>query len=261
MKTVVRRLLPQALYEWLALQVQTLRRLVSYPATARVGQAADYDAYWDAKFERQAGRLNPWRRARAAALAAAVDPGARVLEVGCGDGALLQYLIEQRGVRGVGVDIAPKAVACCRERGLDVRLADARQPLTAVVDGRFDYAVLSEVLEHLPDPEALLGELRELVDRALLVTIPNTGYWTHRARLLLGRFPLQWVVSPGEHLRFWTATDFRWWAHQLDFEIRAAVPYVGVRGLRRLWPALFAAGYVWVLVDRRPAERTADDAV
>ena len=97
----------------------------------------------------------------------------------------------------------------------------------------------------------------------IFVTIPNVGFLLHRLRLCFGgRFPVTTIVyHMKEHLRFWTATDFRWWAHQLDFEIRAAVPYVGVRGLRRLWPALFAAGYVWVLVDRRPAERTADDAV
>ncbi len=233
-------------YLWLANRWRTLRRLVIYPATARVG-AVDYDVYWDGKARAGLGQLSPWRRRRAAAFATLIEPGSRVLDLGVGDGALLAYLIEQRGVIGSGLDVSPKAVAFCRAQGLDVALADLNQPVTALIAEPVDYIVLSEIIEHLPDPESLLQSLRPHARRGLIVSIPNTGFHQHRLRLLLGRFPLQWVVTPGEHLRFWTRADFHWWARQIGFEIAREIPYEGTPGLRRLWPSLFAAAFVYLL--------------
>ena len=233
-------------YLWLANRWRALRRLVIYPETASVG-AVDYDAYWDGKAQAGLGQLSAWRRRRAEAFAALIEPGSRVLDLGVGDGALLAYLIEQRGVVGSGLDVSPKAIAFCRAQGLDVTLADLNRPITAFIAAPVDYIVLSEIIEHLPDPESLLQSLRPHARRGLIVSIPNTGFHQHRLRLLLGRFPLQWVVTPGEHLRFWTRADFHWWARQIGFEIVREVPYEGTPGLRRLWPGLFAAAFVYHL--------------
>jgi hypothetical protein len=60
---------------------------------------------------------------------------------------------------------------------------------------------------------------------------------------------LQWVVTPGEHLRFWTRADFHWWARQMSFEIAKEFPYQGTRFLKELWPGLFASAFVYVLRD------------
>ncbi len=233
-------------YLWLANRWRALRRLFIYPETARVG-AVDYDAYWESKAQAGLGRLSPWRRRRAEAFAALIEPGSRVLDLGAGDGALLAYLINARGVLGSGLDVSPKAVAFCRAQGLDVALADLNRPVASFIAEPVDYIVLSEIIEHLPDPESLLHSLRPLARRGLIVSIPNTGFHQHRLRLLLGRFPLQWVVTPGEHLRFWTRADFRWWARQMGFEIAREIPYEGTPGLRRLWPGLFAAAFVYHL--------------
>ena len=242
-------------YLWAAGRYRALRKLFRYPKTARVG-VVDYDDYWDKKAQAGMGKLTRWRLRRAQVFAALVAPGDRVLDLGVGDGALLKYIIEQRGVVGYGLDVSPKAVEFCRAQGLNVDLADVNRPISETVREPFDYVILSEIIEHLPDPESLLDSLRPIVRKAILVSIPNTGFYHHRLRLLFGRFPLQWVVTPGEHLRFWTRADFHWWARQIGFRIAHEAPYEGTQGLKSAWPSLFAAAFVFALEDtrRRPTE-------
>ena len=249
-KLIARRVLPDTLYLWLANRYQGLRRLTGYPDTAHVG-VTDYDTYWDYKAPSSLGHLSAWRLKRAQILASQVEAGDRVLDLGVGDGALLQYMIEHKKIEGYGLDVSPKAVAFCRQQGLHVDLADINKPIADYLTGQFDYIVLSEIIEHLPDPESLLNNLRPYARKAILVSIPNTGFHQHRLRLLLGKFPLQWVVTPGEHLRFWTRADFHWWARQMNFEIAGEFPYQGTRWLKALWPGLFAAAFVYVLRDQK----------
>lgn len=241
----------RAPYLWVANRYRAARRLFGYPSTARVG-VVDYDDYWDKKAQSGMGKLTPWRQRRAQVFAALVQPGDRVLDLGVGDGALLKYVIDHRQIDGYGLDVSTKAVEFCRAQGLNVDLADVNRPISETVTEPFDYVILSEIIEHLPDPESLLDSLRPIVRKGILVSIPNTGFYHHRLRLLMGRFPLQWVVTPGEHLRYWTHADFRWWAGQLGFRIARAVPYEGTPGLKDAWPSLFAAAFVYMLEDTRP---------
>lgn len=254
LKTLMRTSPLRPFYLWAANRWRGLRRLFAYPDTARVG-AVDYDVYWDNKAQTGLGGLSPWRLRRAQTFGAVLAPGDRVLDLGVGDGALLKWLIDERAITGAGLDVSPKAVDFCRAMGLDVRLADINQPIEAVVRGhfgeaeasRFDYIILSEIIEHLPDPETLLRGLAPFARKGLLVSIPNTGFHQHRLRLLFGRFPLQWVVTPGEHLRFWTRADFHWWARQLGLPVLRDFPYQGTPIFRQLWPGLFAAAFVYEL--------------
>ncbi len=247
LKNTVRRLMPRALWESLASIKRSARRLTGYPDTAQIGKT-DYDDYWDAKASTGMGQLSTFRRRRADVFARVIAPGARVLDLGVGDGAILRYLIERRQIEGYGLDISPKAVEFCRAHGLNVDLADINEPIENAINGHFDAVIMSEIIEHIPEPETLLNALRPHTDR-LIVSIPNTGYYQHRLRLLLGKFPLQWVVSPGEHLRFWTLADFRWWARQMGFRIVHEEAYEGTPALRRVWPALFGQAMVYVLED------------
>lgn len=240
------------LYLWLANRYRGLRRLYIYPDTARVG-VVDYDDYWDSKAQAGMGILSPWRLKRAQVFASVVERGDRVLDLGVGDGALLKHMIEAKGIEAYGLDVSPKAVEFCQKQGLNVALADINQPIHEVIeqqygkDAVFDYVILSEIIEHLPDPEMLLNRLRPYIRKAFIISIPNTGFHQHRLRLLLGRFPLQWVVTPGEHLRFWTRADFHWWARQLGFTVAREVPYEGTFILKGVFPGLFAAAFVYVL--------------
>lgn len=252
MKTTLRSSPLRPLYVWLAKRYRALRRLYAYPDTAHIGMV-DYDTYWDNKAQSGLGKLSPWRLKRAQVFASLVAPGDHVLDLGVGDGALLKYLIEQRGISGFGLDVSPRAVEFCRGQGLDVRLADINRPISEYLDSSYDYVILSEIIEHLPDPESLLNSLRPHVRKGLIVSIPNTGFYHHRLRLLFGKFPLQWVVTPGEHLRFWTRADFHWWARQMRFKVAREIPYEGTPGLKGVWPGLFAAAFVYLLRDQNSA--------
>lgn len=238
------------LYLWLAGYWRSLRRLFIYPDTARVG-ATDPDLYWQYKVLREPEKLSAWRLKRAKVFTSLVADGDYVLDLGTGDGALLRYLLDHREIEARGLDIAPEAVAFCRAQGLDVALVDINRPVSEFVRQPVDYVILSEIIEHLPDPERLLNDLRPFVNKGFIVSIPNTGFHQHRLRLLLGRFPLQWLVTPGEHLRFWTRADFHWWVRQLGLEIGREIPYEGTAIMKDLWPGLFAAAFVFVL--REPA--------
>ncbi|MEM6282022.1 MAG: methionine biosynthesis protein MetW [Chloroflexota bacterium] len=234
------------LYLWFANRYRRLLRLFTYPETASVGRV-DYDAYWDEKFAQGMGGMSEWRLKRARVFASLVEEGQTVLDLGVGDGALLKFIIDETGATGYGLDISPKAVEFCRQNGLDVDLADVNAPIDTFVTRPYDYIILSEIIEHIPDPERMLTELRPHVRNAIVVSVPNTGFYQHRLRLLFGRFPLQWVVTPGEHLRFWTHADFLWWADQLGFRVKQAIPYEGVPGMKSVWPGVFAAAFVYVL--------------
>ncbi|MBN1965882.1 MAG: methyltransferase domain-containing protein [Anaerolineae bacterium] len=249
LKTFLRRGPLGAVYLWLANGYRATRRLFIYPETARIG-VVDYDVYWDIKAGKKMGVLSPFRRARADVFIRILPQGAKVLDLGCGDGAVLGYLVEKRGIDAYGLDISQQAVDFCRAQGLHVDLADINQPIGRDVADHYDAIIMSEIIEHIPDPERLLDSLRDRAD-LLIVSIPNTGFYQHRLRLLLGRFPLQWVVTPGEHLRFWTLTDFRWWAQQMGFRIVHQEAYMGTPGLRRWWPTLFGQGMVYALKNTR----------
>jgi methionine biosynthesis protein MetW len=236
----------RSLYLWLANSYRQFRRLFIYPATARVG-VVDYDTYWDKKVSADIGQLSPWRRKRAQVFTDMVSDGDRVLDLGVGDGALLKYMLDHKRIEAFGLDVSSKAVEFCWDQGLNVELADINKPIGDFLKGQYDYIICSEIIEHLPDPESLLNSLRPYVRKGIIISIPNTGYHQHRLRLLLGRFPLQWVITPGEHLRYWTRADFHWWAEQLGFRIAREIPYEGTHWLKDIWPGLFAAALVYEL--------------
>jgi len=194
-------------YLWLANRYRGIKRLFGYPDTARVG-VVDYDEYWDAKAPNTMGMLSPWRLRRAQAFATMLRPGDRVLDLGVGDGALLRYLIDTVGIEGYGIDLSPRAVDFCHILGLNVILGDVNRPIHDILsegfgaDSIFDVVICSEIIEHLPDPEALLLSLRAVARKGIIVSIPNTGFHQHRLRLLPSKCnqamygqPVAWSLS------------------------------------------------------------------
>lgn len=126
-----------------------------------------------------------------------VPEGARVLDIGCGDGALLYHLSHAKGADARGIEINRDRVAACLSQGLSVIQGDAEVELRDYPTGSFDCVVLSQTLQAVHDPKGMLETLLRIADRAV-VSITNGGYWGNRLRFLFsGRMPFKEL--PGEH--------------------------------------------------------------
>jgi methionine biosynthesis protein MetW len=171
----------------------------------------DYEMYWG-KLE---GDISPFKLKLIGSL---METGSSVLDLGCGPGVLLHYLQREKGIRGKGIDISENAVELCRKKNVDADKADIIHSEFQLT-GIYDYIVISEVLEHLSNPEQVMLKLSGKYNRYLLITVPNSGFLGERLRLMLGRFPRQWALDPSEHLRFWTVTDFIFWCQELGYRV------------------------------------------
>jgi methionine biosynthesis protein MetW len=135
-----------------------------------------------------------------------VTPGARVLDVGCGDGTLLRLLAEKRGVDGRGIELSQAGVNSCVAQGLSVIQGDADDDLVDYPDLAFDFAILSQTLQATYSPRHVLEQLLRIGKRAV-VSFPNFGHWRVRAQLLFGgqmpqtdNLPDRWYETPNIHL-------------------------------------------------------------
>jgi methionine biosynthesis protein MetW len=145
-------------------------------------------------------------------IAEMVAPGSRVLDVGCGDGVLLDLLVGERQVDGRGIELSQEGVNVCVSHGLAVIQGDAETDLHNYPDSAFDYVILSQTLPAIFDVRGVLQEMLRIGRRAV-VSFPNFGYWRVRSSLFFqGRspearsLPHSWYESP--NIRFFTLTDF-----------------------------------------------------
>jgi methionine biosynthesis protein MetW len=145
-------------------------------------------------------------------IARLVPHGSRVLDLGCGTGELLAYLIRERGCSGYGVEIDDANVQACVERGVNVIQLNLEEGLALFGDRSFDVVLQIDTLQHLRNAEIMLRETAR-VGRMGIVAFPNFGHWPNRLAVLKGRMPVtkilpyQWYDTP--NIRVGTLQDFR----------------------------------------------------
>ncbi len=141
-----------------------------------------------------------------------VEPGARVLDLGCGDGELLSQLIREKNCRGTGIDVDLRQVRQCIQRGVPVYHGDMLEGMEMFEEDTFDCVILSQTLQQTERPDEVVREMLR-VGRRAVISFPNFGHWKVRLKLLLtgrmpvtGVLPYRWYETPNIHLL--TVRDF-----------------------------------------------------
>lgn len=158
-------------------------------------------------------------------LAKLVPLKSRVLDLGCGDGALLEYLIQERGCFGYGIELDDENVGVCVKRGVHVLQLDLEQGLKLFEDQSFDVVLQIDTLQHLKNAETMLKETAR-VGKIGVVTFPNFAHWPNRLSVLNGRMPVtkhlpyEWYDTP--NIRVATFKDFQALAEKNQLRILEA---------------------------------------
>ena len=151
-----------------------------------------------------------------------VAPGARVLDLGCGDGSLLKALWQAKRAPGYGVEIDDAGVLACLRNDVNVLQMDLEDGLSAFRDDSFDCVILSETLQTIRRTEQLMREMLR-VGREVIVSFPNFGHWNARLQVFLGRMPVsrelpyEWYDTPNLHLC--TVRDFEDFCRRLGIRV------------------------------------------
>jgi methionine biosynthesis protein MetW len=182
--------------------------------------------------------LNVQPSADLLSIARLVPPGSRVLDLGCGTGEMLDYLIRERECSGYGVEINDANVQACVARGVNVIQLNLEEGLALFGDSSFDVVLQIDTLQHLRNAETMLRETAR-VGRAGVVVFPNFGHWPNRLAVARGRMPVtkvlpyQWYDTP--NIRVGTLQDFEALALQNQLEILDSFGLQDGREVR-FWP-------------------------
>ena len=189
-------------------------------------------------------------------IASWIEPGSKVLGLGCGDGDLLYYLKTQKSVRETGIEIKEARVAACIEKGLSVLQGDINVEILDYPAECFDYVILSQTLQQVYDPAGLIKNML-LVGKKSIVSFPNFCHWKIRGMLLLSghvpvtkELPYEWYDTP--NIRVLSINDFRKFSKEVGFTIHkeAAIQSKadGARGnIVGVWPNLMASYGIFMI--------------
>lgn len=156
-------------------------------------------------------------------IASWIEPGSKVLDLGCGEGDLIYYLKHNKGVRCTGIELRESRVARCIEKGLSVLQGDINEEVLDYPDNTFDYIILSQTLQQVYEPSELIKSLLR-IGRKGIVSFPSFSHWRVRLHLLLTGYapitrqlPYEWYDTP--NIRVITLKDFRKFSKQAGFKI------------------------------------------
>ena len=156
-------------------------------------------------------------------IASWIEPGARVLDLGCGEGSLLEHLIQHKKVMGSGIERNESRVATCIEKGLTVLQGDINEEVEDYPDNTYDYVILSQTLQQVYAPDDLIRSMLRIGKKGI-VSFPNFSHWRVRLQLLTTghapvtrQLPYQWYDTP--NIRVITLRDFRRFAREVGYRI------------------------------------------
>ena len=153
----------------------------------------------------------PLLRAEHELIAKWVSPNSRVLDLGCGDGAFLAALAEEKGVTGYGIEIDPGNIAACLSRGVNVLQSNLNDGLNDFDNQSFDYVIMTQTVQAMRYPVRLIDEILRVGSEGI-ITFPNMGHWKCRVQILRGNMPVtrhlpdNWYDTPNIHMC--TVKDF-----------------------------------------------------
>ena len=186
------------------------------------------------------------------AVAELIKPGEKVLDLGCGDGVLLRYLIDIKGVIGRGVELSEEGVLACVRRGVSIRQGDLHEGLGDYPNGAFDSVILSYTIPYLNDPAFVIQEMLRAGRRAI-VSFPNWGHWQCRLGFLRnGRMPVtpglpqSWDSTP--RARPLTIGDFEDLCKNFKFHINREIYLQGAHRTSRRYHNLRATTAIFELI-------------
>lgn len=146
-------------------------------------------------------------------IASWIEPGSKVLDLGCGEGDLLSHLKREKNISGTGIESSEEKVAKCIENGVQVLQGDITEEIADYQDQAFDYVILSQTLQQVFEPHKLIGELLR-VGKYIIVSFPNFSHWAIRSQILFSGYapknrqlPYDWYETP--NIRVITLKDFR----------------------------------------------------
>ena len=156
-------------------------------------------------------------------IASWIESGSRVIDLGCGAGNLLKFLIARKQVTGTGIERNEAKVADCIAKGLSVLQGDINEEVFDYPDNTFDYVILSQTLQQVYEPDALIRSMLRIGKKGI-VSFPNFSHWGPRLQLLLSGYapitrqlPFEWYNTP--NIRVITIKDFRKFIHEVGFNI------------------------------------------
>lgn len=209
---------------------------------------SNYDEYWEKR-----GFHAPSQH-RAELISKCIEPNSTILDIGCGDGTVIDYLSKKNKPSSIiGIDISEKAVDYVKAKGYEAVKMDvlSKEFIYFIKDKKFDYVIITEVLEHIQEPEKVVIAIKNNFTKSIFVSIPNAGFFIHRIRLMLGKFPVVMINEHiKEHIRFWTLSDFKYWVNSYGLRIDQIIVSAGLsckplEFLERSFPSLFALQIIY----------------